>query len=298
MITLDGCPLCGGKWQSITAPPVAIGHDVFTDSFGLARCRECSVRFVNPRPTDDNLDRFYSADGYECHTSQKASDPVIRLQIVERFKSPTTLCDFGCGAGELLRSAEGRGWEVTGVEPGATRDRLTAQGFQVVSDINEIPPVDAVVMVHSLEHCPDPSNVLSDLRKKINQGGLIYIEVPNADSLRARLANSFLKPFWTFAAERYLAFPIHLFYFNPHSLTRLLKNQGYQILELGTMGMGVEELFTPKANGNESSAAASSTALSSTASARPRFQFAKNIIKSGVYRSHLGENLYVIATVS
>jgi 2-polyprenyl-3-methyl-5-hydroxy-6-metoxy-1,4-benzoquinol methylase len=215
------------------------------------------------------------------------------LKIVERFRSPATLCDFGCGAGELLRIAEGRGWDVTGVEPGATRNSLTAQGFQVVSDIQEMPPVDVVVMVHALEHCPDPSNVLLDLRKKIKHGGLIYIEVPNADSLRARLANSFLKPLWTFAAERYLAFPIHLFYFNPHSLSRLLKNQRYQILELGTMGMGVEELFAPKANGN-----ASLASKSSTASARPRFQFAKNIIKSGFYRSHLGENLYVVATVS
>ena len=293
MTTLDVCPLCGGKWQPITAPPVAIGQEVFTDSFGLAYCRQCSVRFVNPRPTDDNLDRFYSADGYECHTSQKASDPVIRLKIVERFKSPTTLCDFGCGAGELLRSAKGRGWDATGLEPGATRNSLTAEGFQVVSDIQKMPAVDVVVMVHSLEHCPAPSDVLSDLRKKINRGGLIYIEVPNADSLRARLANSFLKRFWTYAPERYLAFPIHLFYFNPHSLVHLLKKQGYQILELGTMGMGVEELFAPTANGNTSSASASATA-----SARPRFQFAKNIIKSGFYRSHLGENLYVVATVS
>ena len=294
MITLDVCPLCGGKWQPIPAPSVAIGQEVFTDSFGLARCRECSVRFVNPRPTDDNLDRFYTADGYQCHTSQKASDPVIRLKIVERFKSPTTLCDFGCGAGELLRIAKGRGWDVTGVEPGATRDSLKAQGFQVVSDIHEMPSVDVIVMVHSLEHCPAPSDVLFQLRKKINRDGLIYIEVPNADSLRARLATSFLKPFWTtYAAERYLAFPIHLFYFNAHSLSRLLKDQGYQILEIGTMGMGVEELFVPNSNGNDSLASASSTA-----SARPRFQVAKNIIKSLFYRSHLGENLYVVATVS
>jgi hypothetical protein len=71
---------------------------------------------------------------------------------------------------------------------------------------------------------------------------VFLVEVPNADSLRARLATSFLRPLWTTNVERYLAFPIHLLYFNAHSLRKLLEQVGFKVLTLGTIGMGVEEL--------------------------------------------------------
>jgi hypothetical protein len=146
-------------------------------------------------------------------------------------------------------------------------------------------------MIHVLEHCPSPVEVLSTLGKKLLPDGVLYIEVPNADSLRARLADSFLKPLWTHAPERYLAFPIHLFYFNSFSLTRLLKKCNYQIVEIGTMGMGVEELFTPAPV--SASAPAQSAAAVEAKSAS--FQPLRKVIKSVMYNLHLGENLYIIA---
>lgn len=292
METLSTCPLCRGRWKSIPAPPVAIGQSVFSESFGLARCHTCNVRFVNPRPSAENLERFYNSDGYECHTVAKASDPRIRLDVVERLRRPSSLCDFGCGSGELLRAAQKRGWDVWGIEPGAPRKHLE---FDIYPDSSKMgQQVDVVTMVHVLEHCPSPADTLSDLRKALKPNGLIYIEVPNVNSLRARLGGSFLKPLWTHDPERYLAFPIHLFYFHPSSLKKLLAAQGYKILEIGTMGMGVEELFTPKpqAVSRDDSSPVGSSGNGS------RFQFAKNVVKRALYGSMLGENLYVVATVS
>jgi SAM-dependent methyltransferase len=290
--TLSVCPLCGGDWKSISAPPVAIGHSVFSEAFGLARCRTCNARFVNPRPSAERLERFYNSDEYECHAVSGASDPHVRLDIVERLRQPSSLCDFGCGSGELLRAAQKRGWDVCGIEPGAPRKHLE---FDIYPDLSKMSrQVDVFTMVHVLEHCPSPADTLFRLRKALKPNGLIYIEVPNVNSLRARLGGSFLRPLWTHDPERYLAFPIHLFYFHPFSLRRLLTTQGYKILEIGTMGIGVEELFTskPQTVRNDTSSSVSSSRNGS------RFQFAKNVIKSVLYGSLLGENLYVVATVS
>ena len=291
MDTLSVCPLCRGHWKSISAPPVAIGQEIFTETLGLARCRACKTRFVNPRPSAERLDRFYNSDGYECHTVLNASDPHVRLDIVERLRKPSSLCDFGCGSGELLRAAQKRGWDVCGIEPGVPRKHLE---FDIYPDLSKMShQVDVVTMVHVLEHCPSPVDTLFQLRKALKPDGLIYIEVPNVNSLRARLGGSFLKPLWTHDPERYLAFPIHLFYFHASSLRKLLTSQGYKILKIGTMGIGLEELFTAKPQ-------TVSNATSSASSSRngSRFQFAKNVIKSGLYKSLLGENLYVVATVS
>jgi len=285
------CHLCGAQSKPKHAPPIAIGNEVFHNHCGLARCSKCKVRFVDPRPSDGELSTFYNTDGYDCHNPMFSSDPEIRLEIIERFVSPGSLCDFGAGAGRLLESARARGWTVCGVEPGRSRKQLESQGFNVQDDITKIEPVDAISMIHVLEHCPSPVDVLATFREKLRPGGILYIEVPNADSLRARLADSFLKPLWTHAPERYLAFPIHLFYFNTFSLTRLLESSGYRIVETGTMGMGVEELFTP------SPAAASTVAVQASAvEAKPAsFQPLRKAIKSVMYNLHLGENLYIIA---
>lgn len=291
MDTLSVCPLCGGRWKSIPAPPVAIGQSVFSETFGLARCCSCNARFVNPRPCAEKLERFYNSDEYVCHNVSAASDPHVRLDIVERLRQPSSLCDFGCGSGELLRAAQKRGWDVCGIEPGAPRKHLE---FDIYPDLSEMDQqVDVVTMVHVLEHCPSPADTLFHLRKILKPNGLIYIEIPNVNSLRARLGGSFLKPLWTHNPERYLAFPIHLFYFHPFSLRKLLIAQGYKTLEIGTMGIGVEELFTSKPIVRSDTASSVSSSRNGS-----RFQFAKNVIKSVLYRSLLGENLYVVATVS
>jgi len=285
------CHLCGGQSKQKPAPPIAIGNDVFHDHCGLARCAKCKVRFVDPRPSDSQLSAFYNTPGYDCHNPIFSSDPYIRLNIIERFIKPGSLCDFGAGAGKLLECARTRGWTVSGVEPGRSREQLESQGFNVQEDLTKIEPTDVISMIHVLEHCPSPVEVLSTLGKKLLPDGVLYIEVPNADSLRARLADSFLKPLWTHAPERYLAFPIHLFYFNSFSLTRLLKKCNYQIVEIGTMGMGVEELFTPAPV--SASAPAQSAAAVEAKSAS--FQPLRKVIKSVMYNLHLGENLYIIA---
>jgi SAM-dependent methyltransferase len=286
------CHLCGGQSTSKPAPPIAIGNEVFRNHCGLARCSQCKVRFVDPRPTHGELSTFYNTDGYDCHNPMFSSDPDIRLEIIERFIRPGSLCDFGAGAGRLLESARARGWTVCGVEPGRSRAQLERQGFNVQEDIAKIEPVDAISMIHVLEHCPSPGEVLSSLRKKLRPEGIVYIEVPNADSLRARLADSFLKPLWTHAPERYLAFPIHLFYFNTFSLTRLLKSSGYRIVEIGTMGMGVEELFTPSPPASPVSSQSPAVETTPSASFKP----VKKAIKSVMFNLHLGENLYIIAS--
>src|SRR5215216_546517 len=252
MELLHACPICGSAYSRLPAPSIAIGMAFFTEPFGLSRCHNgCGVRFVNPRPDNERLKAFYSADGYDCHNPMHGSEGDVRLCVISRY-SHGTICDYGAGAGNLLAAAARQNRQVCGVEIGASaRANLHAKGFHVVSDITELNVKPEVVsMVHVLEHTDSPRNTLIAIRESLARDGFIYIEVPNANSLRARLAESFLKPVWGHTPVRFLAYPIHLFYFHSRSLRHVVERAGFEILEMGTMGMGIEELFARKrANG-------------------------------------------------
>jgi hypothetical protein len=290
---IEKCPLCEAGWKPISAPPVAIGN--FNGDLGLAECLGCGVRFVNPRPSPESLSAFYNTEGYDCHDPQFGSDPNPRLKIIRQFKTSGVLCDFGAGAGLLLNAAKLLGWNVCGVEAGRSRESLQSSGFNVVTDLSEMEVApDVFTMVHTLEHLPSPGITLLGVRRKLKDHGLLYVEVPNADSVRARLANSPLKPYWTHAPERFLAFPIHLFYFNSSSLERLLKSSGFKVIKMGTMGMGVEELFqhAPLACNSSNSSAVGREQQSER---KPKLLLARKAVKQIFSSFRLGENLYAVA---
>jgi hypothetical protein len=305
----ESCPLCHyAVVTEIAAPPVGIGAEHFAGAkLGLSLCRGCGVRFVNPRPSNELLSAFYDRDDYECHDPNFAAATAprgegARLRILREHGAGGALCDFGPGAGHLLRAAKAEGWEVCGVEAGAVaRHRLGEEGFTIYPDLLRLPRdlgVRTLTMVHVLEHLTEPLAVLAHVRELLTQfgAGVFYVEVPNADSLRARLAVSPLKPLWTHAPERYLAFPIHLLYFNQRSLRLLLTSAGFRVIEMGTLGLGVEELFAGRANGTGTAAARAESAPPQKQREKPAslLQPAKEFIKSSFSRFRLGENLYAV----
>src|SRR5262249_8965693 len=46
---------------------------------------------------------------------------------------------------------------------------------------------DVVVMCHVLEHLHDPAAALAEIRRKLNPGGLLYLAVPDMDSVAFRV---------------------------------------------------------------------------------------------------------------
>ena len=314
---LGACPCCNSNnLQRVTSPSVNIGMEHFApikDLLGMSECESCGLAFCNPRPSEDMLVSYYNKDGYDCHNPEFEADIAesgenARLSLIEEVSPKSSLLDFGAGPGHLLRFASKRQWKhVSGIEAGAIpRQKLTQAGFDVYESLRSWQEkgkrTDVVTMVHVLEHLTDASSMLGVIHEiLLESGGIFYVEVPNADSLRARLALSPLKPLWTANAERYLAFPIHLLYFNPLSLRRFLEKHNFRVLKMGTLGLGVEELFAkPKSS---STGCAPATQLNgrsfSEVNKRSRVPtLFKDMIKNTISSLRLGENLYAICKAS
>src|SRR5580692_11066382 len=87
--------------------------------WNYVRCSACGLVFLNPRPTDAELEHFYN-HGYRYDLSRYARSlpsQEIWLDLLEESRGrPGTLLEVGCSYGHFLAEARDRGWSVQGVE--------------------------------------------------------------------------------------------------------------------------------------------------------------------------------------
>lgn len=298
------CPLCGGaRFRTLATPEHWIGTEVFgplEGRLGLVRCRGCDLVFVNPRPSGQRLAAFYSGNTYSCHEAsgsgaEAAKADFLLLKRIEPCLSPDaprTLLDYGAGGGQFLRHARMRGWTVRGFEPGRRgREACLAAGLDVVSALSALPAgaFNVVTLNHVFEHLTDPIGTLNSIRRLLARDGKLFIEVPNAGSLRAVLA----RPAFSRRGaidERYRAFPIHLIYYTKRTLRRMLDRAGWHVDRMYTVGLGVDELFVRE---DRPSAQRAQPESGTDIDRTPRRW--RHLLRDAILRMGWGENVAVLA---
>lgn len=292
-------------------PRTWIGEWAFAvrSQLGLSRCADCSFEFVNPRPGPEHLEAFYSGKDYVCHhPTQSAGAEKTAAFLVAHFDryragGGRRLLDFGCGGGWLLRYAIEHGWQGTGYDAsGEAIESARRQGLPVVDDVEALPAggFDVAIVNKVFEHVEDFGRTLAQLRRLLAPEGILLINVPNVGSLRARLSNPFFVEYLHFD-ERHRAFPIHLSYFNPRTLTRLLERNGYRVRACETYGFGIDELIAKPESPDEpyvglhGEAAPRSAEAGALGTAK---RVAKRAIKRVFFGAGLGENVLVVAVSS
>ncbi len=218
---------------------------------GLKRCATCGFELVEPRPSDEMLAAFYEAQDYTAH--EPVDDAAARrraagqLQLIEEaggVLAGASLLDVGCGGGQLLAAARAKGAKVCGVDPAAhAHAACRQQGIHVVPQLDDLggQRFDGIVMSHVLEHVPDVLGTLAELHGRLRAEGWLCLEVPNRDSLRARLSPQAVTKLG--ADERHRAFPIHLSYFTPATLEKALAAAGFAVTAMTSAGLGVDALW-------------------------------------------------------
>jgi SAM-dependent methyltransferase len=227
------CILCAGpisRW----AEKGAYGHQFHYD-----RCQRCGFVFVNSRPTIESLGGFY--EGYsDLNPAAVAAEPIRppvpgkdQLTFIARAlrlrPGPGRLLDVGSGTGLASAAASRLGLAVTAleIEPrGAAATRLLPN-VTVIPTLFEHydgqgAPFDHILMSHVLEHAHDPGQFLSKAAGLLAPGGLLWILLPNLDSIYRRLVGT---------RDPFFIPPTHLNHFNPASLARLCRSAGLRVLE-------------------------------------------------------------------
>jgi SAM-dependent methyltransferase len=212
------CRLCGGalaEWLRDVQDPYS------SERFRVLTCEGCGVGQTDPVPPD--LGRYYGAAYYGGRHGLSARFRAWRrLQRLERVAGAArgALLDVGCGEGTFLLQARARGWSVAGTElhPGPAQ----AQGLEVRARPDDFGDrlFDAATFWHTLEHFPDPAEVLRETAGHLRPGALLLVAVPDAAGLQARLFGRH----WL-----HLDVPRHLFHFGERGLVALLQRCGFRV---------------------------------------------------------------------
>jgi len=162
----------------------------------------------------------------------------------------------------------------------------------VFDRLDVLPPgkYDIITINHVFEHLTDHAAALKAVRGLLGPRSHVYIEVPNARSLRARLSLPLFSRRFGFD-ERHRAFPIHLSYFDSSTLRRLVEEQEFTVERLLTNGIGLEELLVRPEQKNRIQMPVDSPSASPP---RLRLGRMRRLIKMMILGSFLGENLGVI----
>ena len=115
------CDYCGSTATKLVFETNDTNYH-FPGTFRVVSCRQCGLVFLNPRPSDDEIEALYPDGDYSCfhvEGSCKALSPTHPTLTTAAARGLTIhcICDVGCGIGDFLCAAQQAGLHVYGVEP-------------------------------------------------------------------------------------------------------------------------------------------------------------------------------------
>jgi len=234
------CNLCGADEYTTLFPAG------YAQLHRIVRCNHCGLMYANPQELVD-CERVQSDAHPKVFDEQEArqylqkqyvqlpdNERALRVldQLVPRHGK---LLEIGSYCGIFLNRIRADGWEVAGVEPDAAAAGYARQKFGLELSGHLLPDpnlpdcaFDAVVMLHVIEHMPDPCENLHEIYRILKPGGVVVVETPRFDSLMFKLLGR---------RERSICnCNGHIYFFTVPTLSRLLEKNGFEVIRVELVG--------------------------------------------------------------
>jgi 2-polyprenyl-3-methyl-5-hydroxy-6-metoxy-1,4-benzoquinol methylase len=151
---------------------------------------------------------------------------------IKKYKKDGKLLDIGCNIGLFLKVAKQNGFNATGVELNDECARYGRQNFEVKIFSDHLEKIDfqkddfdIITLFDVLEHIPDISGFVAEVKRILKPDGLLVIQSPNIGSVMAKLTRS---------KWEWLCPPDHLYHFTPETIMRFLTSNGFAIKDIRT----------------------------------------------------------------
>ena len=239
MKQISTCPICDSANSSefLKAKDYTVSNETFT----IVECSDCTFRYTNPIPEEENIGEYYKSEDYISHSgTKKGIVPKIYHQVrkitlkrkrnlVNKHSNGKKVLDIGCGTGDFANFMNTNGFQTTGLEP----DEDTRNFAINTNNVNAFPieklhqfeekSFDAITMWHVLEHVYDLQKDVEQMSKLIKEDGAIYVAVPNCASADAEKYGEFWAAY---------DLPIHLYHFRADDVRNLFGKFGMEVTEV------------------------------------------------------------------
>ncbi len=249
------CDLCGATHFR----PLSFYYELEGQRLQGMQCRSCSLMFLDPLPTEAQLERLYGKEYFTDRANYNREEKDRKFieesdQVDFSKPRPDKFTDYmlahypgrrfrylevGCGPGYTLKSLESLGWEAHGLEISThaadfARNHL---GLPVVTGNIETTEefrsdqFDLVYMGDVIEHLRSPSATVAKFGQIIEPGGLLVLALPSALNLPALRIG--LAAYGVLGRQRKMDIrPYHLYEFTPRTIRALLEKHGFEVVDL------------------------------------------------------------------
>lgn len=191
------------------------------------------MAYADGLPPPEAFDRYYAEmSQWEFLANQGVEPPMDRMRfdrvagyfVEAGLDRETQVVDVGCATGGLLAAFKRRGFQrLRGLDPSPRCAELAWSNYGIPVSVGTVGRLDRlgltaglVTLSGVLEHLYDPRPPLESIRQMLADGGLLYVNVPDA----SRFAQHLDGPYQQFSIE-------HIQYFTPDSLVNLMKGLGF-----------------------------------------------------------------------
>lgn len=172
------------------------------------------------------------------------------IGMAKALPKPAIILEVGIGCGYLGRELSGNGFRIIGLE----KDRVSAESAKnsyediLVCDIdrNGVPSLgafDAIVLFDILEHLSDPLSSLKQISGSLNEGGRVFICLPNIANWVIRLKLLFGNFNYS---DKGLLDRTHLRFFTFRAAKELIRASGLKITGRSFTPLPFELFIRPK----------------------------------------------------
>lgn len=250
LMSYANCPVC--KNESIKPVLTAKDHTVSGETFTIAECGMCGLRYTLNAPSEDKIGPYYQSSAYISHSNTKKGVINLLYHIARFFtmmskeklvkkaskRQVGMLLDIGSGTGTFAHTMERAGWNVVGLEPDPEARKQAIKKYNCdiypSDELFRLPEqtYSVITMWHVLEHVHQLDEYVDRMKHLLAPTGKLIIAVPNYTSKDAAI----YKEFWASYDV-----PRHLYHFSPNSMRMLMKRHGMQVI--GTRRMWLDSFY-------------------------------------------------------